>query len=118
MNNIALHGIPDGRPLKSNDILKLDISAYYNGFFGDISETYLVPGADQEKVSVDNDALYLIKHARRWRDRAIAVCRLGVEFSAIGRACEEYIKQCNGLNLVRTTSEMDDARRQWTNENV
>ena len=79
MNNIALHGIPDGRPLKANDILKLDISAYYNGFFADISETYLVPGADQEKVSVDNDALYLIKHARRWRDRAIAVCRPGVE---------------------------------------
>lgn len=102
VNNIALHGIPDSRPLKANDILKLDVSVYYHGFFGDVSETYLVPGTDQEKVSVDNDALYLIKHARRCRDRAIAVCRPGVEFSAIGRACEEYIKQCNGLNLVRS----------------
>ena len=102
VNNIALHGIPDSRPLKANDILKLDVSVYYNGFFGDVSETYLVPAADQENISVDNDALYLIKHARRCRDRAIAVCRPGVEFSAIGRACEEYIKQCNGLNLVRS----------------
>ena len=86
VNNIALHGIPDSRPLKANDILKLDVSFYDNGFFGDVSETYLVPGADQEQVSVDNDALYLIKHTRR--------CR--------GRACEEYIKQCNRLNLARS----------------
>lgn len=102
VNNIALHGIPDGRPLKSNDILKLDVSVYYNGFFGDVSETYLVSGRDKEKKSIDNDALYLIKHARRCRDRAIAICRPGIEFSAIGRACEDYIKQCNGLNLVRS----------------
>jgi methionyl aminopeptidase len=102
VNNIALHGIPDERPLKANDIVKLDVSVYYNGFFGDVSETYLVPGSDHEKIPVDNDALYLIKHARRCRDRAIAICRPGIEFSAIGRACEEYIKQCNGLNLVKS----------------
>jgi methionyl aminopeptidase len=102
VNNIALHGIPDGRPLKANDILKLDVSVYYNGFFGDVSETYLVPGRDKEKTSIDNDALYLIEHARRCRDRAIAICRPGIEFSAIGRACEEYIKQCNGLNIVKS----------------
>ncbi|CAF1532807.1 unnamed protein product [Adineta ricciae] len=99
VNNIALHGIPDGRPLKANDVLKLDVSVYYNGFFGDVSETYLV--SDNEKTSVDNDALYLITHARRCRDRAIAVCRPGIEFSVIGRACEEYIKQCTGLKLVK-----------------
>ncbi|CAF1417723.1 unnamed protein product [Rotaria sp. Silwood1] len=102
VNNIALHGIPDDRPLKENDILKLDVSVYYNGFFGDVSETYLVPGTDKTKISIDNDALYLITHARRCRDRAIAVCRPGIEFSAIGRACEEYIKQCNGLNIVKS----------------
>ena len=102
VNNMALHGIPDSRPLKVNDVLKLDVSVYYNGFFGDVSETYLVPGTAREKIPVDNDAVYLIKHARRCRDRAIAVCRPGVEFSAIGRACEEYIKQCNGLNIVRS----------------
>ncbi|UJR09229.1 hypothetical protein I4U23_013476 [Adineta vaga] len=100
VNNIALHGIPDGRPLKVNDILKLDVSVYYNGFFGDVSETYLV--TDKEKAPMDNDALYLIKHARRCRDRAIAACRPGIEFSTIGRVCEEYIKQCTGLKLVKS----------------
>lgn len=102
VNNIALHGIPDGRPLKANDVLKLDVSVYYNGFFGDVSETYLVPGTDKAKVKIDQDAVYLINHARRCRDRAIAVCRPGIEFSAIGRACEEYMKECNGLKLVRS----------------
>lgn len=99
VNNMALHGIPDARPLKANDVLKLDVSVFYNGFFGDVSETYLVK--DNGKTPVDNDALYLITHARRCRDRAIAVCRPGVEFSAIGRVCEEYIKQCTGLKIVR-----------------
>lgn len=102
VNNMALHGIPDARPLKANDILKLDVSVYYNGFFGDVSETYLVPDVEPNKTPVDTEAMYLIEHARRCRDRAIAVCRPGMEFSAIGRACEEYVKQCNGLNLVRS----------------
>ena len=99
VNNIALHGIPDSRPLKVNDILKLDVSVYYNGFFGDVSETYLI---SDQKISPDPDALYLIEHARRCRDRAISVCRPGVEFSVVGRACEEYLKECNGLTLVRS----------------
>lgn len=99
VNNIALHGIPDTRPLKSNDVLKLDVSVFYNGFFGDVSETYLVPSSSSD---VDPDAVYLIEHAKRCRDRAIAVCRPGVEFSAIGRACEEYLKESNGLSLVRS----------------
>ena len=101
VNNIALHGVPDGRPLKANDILKLDVSVYYHGFFGDVSETYLVSN-DDEQMTKDRDAVYLIEHARRCRDRAIAVCRPGVEFSAIGRACDEYIKECNGLSVVRS----------------
>lgn len=98
VNNIALHGIPDARPLKANDILKLDVSVFFNGFFGDVSETYLVPSTSPS----DAAAMYLIEHARRCRDRAIAVCQPGVEFSAIGRACEEYVKECNGLTLVRS----------------
>lgn len=102
VNNMALHGIPDDRPLKENDVLKLDVSVFYNGFFGDVSETYLVPGLNDEKSSIDHDANYLITHARRCRDRGIAVCRPGVEFSAIGRACQEYIKQCHGLNIVKS----------------
>jgi len=97
INNIALHGIPDSRPLKSNDILKLDVSVFYNGFFGDVSETYIVSPPED-----DPDAYYLVEHARRCRDRAIAVCQTGIPFSVIGRACEDYIKQCNGLNIVKS----------------
>ena len=102
VNNIALHGIPNSRPLKPNDVLKLDVSVYYNGFFGDVSETYLVPAENPQACPIDHDAMYLIEHARRCRDRAIAVCRPGVEFSAIGRACDEYLKQCNSLKIVRS----------------
>lgn len=98
VNNIALHGVPNSRPLKVNDVLKLDVSVFYNGFFGDVSETYLI--SDKNHL-IDQDALYLIEHARRCRDRAISVCRPGVPFSAIGRACEDYLKQCNTLNIVR-----------------
>ena len=42
VNEIICHGIPDTRPLQDGDILNLDVTAYKDGFHGDLNETYLV----------------------------------------------------------------------------
>jgi len=42
VNEIICHGIPDTRPLQDGDIINLDVTAYYDGFHGDLNETYLV----------------------------------------------------------------------------
>ena len=42
VNEIICHGIPDTRPLQDGDLLNIDVTAYYNGFHGDLNETYYV----------------------------------------------------------------------------
>ena len=42
VNEIICHGIPDTRPLQEGDIINLDVTAYHDGFHGDLNETYLV----------------------------------------------------------------------------
>ena len=42
VNEIICHGIPDTRPLEEGDIVNLDVTAYYEGFHGDLNETYCV----------------------------------------------------------------------------
>ena len=45
MNNVAVHGIPDDRPLQMGDILTVDITVYHDGFHGDYAETFVIGGA-------------------------------------------------------------------------
>ena len=42
VNEIICHGIPDTRPLQEGDIVNLDVTAYYQGYHGDLNETYFV----------------------------------------------------------------------------
>jgi len=42
INEIICHGIPDTRPLEDGDIVNLDVTAYLNGYHGDLNETYCV----------------------------------------------------------------------------
>ena len=39
---VICHGIPDSRPLVEGDIVNLDVSVYYQGFHGDLNETFVV----------------------------------------------------------------------------
>ena len=57
------------------------LQVYYNGYHGDLSETYLVGDVDQE-------AKFLVDVARQCRDAAIALLRPGLRFSEIGRIIE------------------------------
>jgi hypothetical protein len=43
---VICHGIPDRRPLEDGDIVNVDVTAYLNGFHGDLNETYVVGAAD------------------------------------------------------------------------
>ena len=54
VNEIICHGIPDTRPLLEGDIVNLDVTAYKDGYHGDLNETYLVG-------DVDTEANFLVK---------------------------------------------------------
>ncbi|XP_955153.1 methionine aminopeptidase, putative [Theileria annulata] len=42
INEVACHGIPDNNLLCAGDLLKVDLTVYSDGYFGDVCETYMV----------------------------------------------------------------------------
>eukprot|EP00971_Amphidinium_carterae_P251682 4996432-Amphidinium_carterae.1 len=57
VNDIAMHGIPDDRPLEDGDIINVDVTLYFNGFHGDTSSTFSVGKPSKEALSVCEVAL-------------------------------------------------------------
>jgi len=42
INEVVVHGVPDARPLRSGDIINIDVTVYLGGYHGDCSRTFLV----------------------------------------------------------------------------
>lgn len=83
LNDVICHGIPDDVPLKEGDILNIDVSSIVDGFFGDCSCMVAIGAISQEKRAVMNASLECLQ-------RAIAICRPGVQIRQIGQVIEEY----------------------------
>ena len=66
VNEVICHGIPDKRPLEDGDIVNLDVTLYYDGFHGDLNETYHV-GKPTERGEK------LVRTTRECLDKAIAM---------------------------------------------
>ena len=83
-NQVICHGIPDTRPLRWGDILKLDVSVFAGGFFGDCCGTFAVGGAR----AVDAAGRNLIFATKRSLAAAIAICRDGERLNRIGETIQ------------------------------
>jgi len=94
VNEVICHGIPDQRKLEDGDIVNLDVTAYYDGYHGDLNETYPVG-------NVDADSTRLMRTARECLDAAIALCKPGALFRDLGRTIEPIAKK-NNCAVVRT----------------
>ncbi|XP_045448806.1 methionine aminopeptidase 1D, mitochondrial isoform X2 [Melitaea cinxia] len=92
VNNVAVHGIPDLRPLQNGDIVNVDITVFYNGYHGDCSKTFLIGDVDDrglELVNVTEDCL----------NEAIKICGPGVPFCDIGLRIHRIAKR-NRLSVL------------------
>ncbi|KAF9005623.1 peptidase M24, structural domain-containing protein [Cyathus striatus] len=94
VNEVICHGIPDQRRLKDGDIVNIDVTLYYDGFHGDLNETYPVG-------NIDEDSKKLIRTTRECLDEAIKLCKPGALFRDLGKAIEP-IARANGCAVVRT----------------
>ncbi|XP_041975150.1 methionine aminopeptidase 1D, mitochondrial isoform X2 [Aricia agestis] len=92
VNNVAVHGIPDLRPLLSGDIINVDITVYYKGYHGDCSKTFLVG-------DVDDRGLQLVNVTEECLDQAIKLCGPDVPFCEIGFRIYQHAKT-NGLSVL------------------
>lgn len=93
-NEVVCHGIPSPKVLLgAGDIVNVDVTSELDGFHGDTSATFVLPGASAE-------ARHVVAVAERCRDRGIACVRAGVRLGDVGAAIEE-LARAEGCTIVR-----------------
>lgn len=92
LNEVICHGIPDKRPLQEGDILNIDVSSIYKGFFGDCSRMVMIGAVSDEKRRVVEVSLACL-------EQAISICEVGAPISRIGDVIETYATD-HGCSVV------------------
>jgi methionyl aminopeptidase len=93
VNEVICHGIPDDTVLEDGDLVNIDVTAYLDGYHGDLNHTFLVGDAGDE-------AALLVERTREALARAIRTAAPGRQVNVIGRAIEAYAKRF-GYGVVR-----------------
>jgi len=93
VNEVVVHGIPDGRALVDGDIINCDVTIYVDGMHGDCSETVYVG-------SVDEASKKLVEVTWECLMKGIDVVKPGAFFSTIGKVIEKHATE-NGCSVVR-----------------
>jgi methionyl aminopeptidase len=86
VNEVICHGIPDVRPLRDGDLVKIDVTAYLDGVHGDNCATYLCGEVDQA-------SRLLVERTRQALDRAVRAVRPGRRVNVVGRVIESYARR-------------------------
>ena len=93
VNEVICHGIPGERVLKEGDIVNVDITPILDGYYADVSKTYIIgkPGAD---------ALTLVKITRECLQAGMDMVQPGNRVGDIGWAIQTHAES-NGCSVVR-----------------
>ncbi|XP_022787784.1 methionine aminopeptidase 1-like [Stylophora pistillata] len=94
VNEVICHGIPDTRPLEDGDLLNIDITIYFDGFHGDLNETFFVG-------EVSEDSKQLVKVTHECLSQAIASVKPGVKYREIGNIIQKHA-QAHGYAVVKS----------------
>jgi methionyl aminopeptidase len=93
INEVVCHGIPCARVLVQGDIINVDVTTIYKGFYGDTSATFYVGKPSPE-------AKHVTEVSRRSLDLAIAEVREGARIGDIGAAIQAFAEG-EGCSVVR-----------------
>ncbi|MBM7504705.1 type I methionyl aminopeptidase [Agromyces aurantiacus] len=93
VNEVICHGIPDDTALEEGDLVNIDVTAYLDGFHGDLNHTFVVGDASEE-------VRLLVERTREALARGIRAVAPGRQVNVIGRAIESYARRF-GYGVVR-----------------
>ena len=94
INDVVCHGIPSTREvLKSGDIINVDVSTIYKGYFSDASRMFLIGDVSPEMRR-------LVQVARECRDIGVRMSRPWTRLGDVGAAIQEHAEK-NGYSVVR-----------------
>jgi len=93
LNHIVCHGIPSEKKLKNGDILNIDVTCIFNGWYGDTSRMFSVGDISlkaKRLINVTHDSLLL----------GIENAFPGNTFGDIGAAIQTFVEK-NKMSVVR-----------------
>ncbi len=93
INEVVCHGIPGPEVIKPGDIINVDVTSIFNGFYGDTSATFYIGTPTPE-------ARHVTEVARRSLELGIAQVREGAYLGDIGQVIQEYVEG-EGCSVVR-----------------
>ncbi len=93
VNEIVVHGVPDGYKLKSGDIVSLDFGVTYNGFIADAAFTVGVG-------KISKEARELIETTYHALTLGIKECKAGKTLGDIGWTINDYVTK-RGFKVVK-----------------
>lgn len=88
INEEAAHGIPGKRVIKGGDLVNVDVSAEFEGYFADTGGTAIVPPSSALKTRLCHATRLALQHA-------VAEARAGSPINRIGNAIERTAKSHN-----------------------
>jgi len=92
VNEEVVHGIPGARRLKEGDLLKVDVGAIWDGYYGDAARTVAVGDVTEE-------ARELMVTTQAALQAGISVIRAGVRLSEIAAAVQK-VAEAKGFSVV------------------
>ena len=93
VNHVVCHGIPNDKPLKSGDIVNIDVTVIRDGFHGDTSRMYYVG-----KPTLPAQRLAEACWEAMWR--GIEQVKPGARLGDIGHAIQTFVEERN-FSVVR-----------------
>jgi methionyl aminopeptidase len=94
VNEVVCHGIPSPkRVLKDGDIINVDVTHIYKGYYGDTSATFYIGAPSPEAKKV-------VEVARKSLELGIAQVKPGARLGDIGAAIQEFAEG-RGCSVVR-----------------
>ncbi|MCB1706464.1 MAG: type I methionyl aminopeptidase [Halioglobus sp.] len=85
VNEEAAHGIPGTRIMGAGDVVNIDVSARFDGYFADTGGTMVVPPTSPLKARLCHATQSALQ-------KAVAAARAGAPINAIGKAIQSVAK--------------------------
>lgn len=94
VDDVVCHGIPnENQLLKSGDIVNVDCTTIYNGYYGDASRMFCIGDVSKEKRK-------LVQVTKECLDLALAATKPWGTMGNMGYACNKHAQE-NGYTIVR-----------------
>ena len=94
VNDVVVHGFPNGNELKEGDIISVDVGAFLNGWHGDHAYTFAIGDPGLEVMN-------LIKHTKESLYKGIEKAVTGNRIGDIAYAIQEHTEKKHGYGVVR-----------------